>query len=154
MISIAMILVIAIIGGIFAWLATENAPIRNLSSIPQSIYLTSNLGPGSYCSGPEGYAPCFGWNQSGAYVFTCRFEAMFPSGCKRDIASNLNPQYKYEITVWFPIRTLPGQSFPNCSYLSNGDPTNTYHANCISINWTSFIVTEPAPPIPVGTALL
>jgi len=110
---------------------------------PGTTYLESYPG----CSGPTGYVPCFGGNsQTEAVVFTCTNEAASLSGCTREVISPSNPQYHYNMTIWYPIvGQLNETSNSNCKYVDSGYLGQTWYATCLSINATSFIVTSPPP---------
>jgi hypothetical protein len=117
-----------------------------LSGVPfnSSVYLSTDVGS---CRGPVGYAPCFGGDFSQAELFNCAGAAALPSGCARRVVSSSNPQNSYQITIWYPyVGHSNESSWANCLYTDSGDPGQYYGAYCVSINSTSFIVTEPAPP--------
>lgn len=112
-----------------------------------TTYLESDLGAYGSCSGPTGYVPCFGGSsQSQAEAFACTDEAASLSGCTQEVFSRENPQYHYDITIWYPIvGQLNETSNQNCKYVDSGEIGQTWYATCLSINATSFIVIVPPP---------
>ncbi len=96
------------------------------------------------CSGPTGYVPCFVYTKNLAVVFNCASEAASPSGCTTKVVSPLKPEAAYQITIWYPIVGQPGEtSSETCKWTTSGNSGQySFYSTCISINSTSFIVTE------------
>jgi len=74
MIIVAVAVIIIGIATASIVMATSISSGRNNSLSEESsdiTYLTADIGATAACTGPYGYAPCFGWQRNQAVVFNC-----------------------------------------------------------------------------------
>lgn len=115
------------------------------------MYLSSSGASSTWFFNGTTYSlPGFYSDINEAYVFNinnCASPASSSSGCIEQIVSTLNPQNRYNMTVWYPYvnQNSSEPSWANCMYYVKGT-SGTSYAYCISLNSTAFIVSEPGPP--------
>ena len=93
--------------------------------------------------------PCFGY--SGPHLFNCAAAANTSQGCTQRINITGTSNQSFAVTVWYPYVNYTGPAWQNCKYTvpsvpNPPGPQGPYYAYCISVNSTSFLITEPAPP--------
>lgn len=108
------------------------------------IYLTAS----AICTGPGGYAPCWGGD---AYVFQCAPNLLSgpstPEQCTQRVTSTLAPYPSYIISVTLPeVNQTDEPSWANCMWTVQGITPGQGYAQCTAINSTSFIMGVQAPP--------
>ncbi len=151
MIIVAVAVIIIGIATASIVMATSISSGRNNSLSEESsdiTYLTADIGATAACTGPYGYAPCFGWQRNQAVVFNCVQQAESSSGCTQQVVSKTNPTYRFQITIWFDQWPNHSTASPNCYWQSSGDVGQYYNSYCVQIGATSFIVTQPQPVVP------
>ena len=92
---------------------------------------------------------CWGYNIDQAVIFQCLAAAATSSGCATTVVSPGYPQYNYELTIWYPARANSSLPETNCQLLDTFSSSSPMSAWCITVGPNSFIVSTPAPPIPI-----
>ena len=105
------------------------------------------LSASSICTGPGGYAPCWGGD---AYVFNCASAAATQKGCIQQVVTTIltevSPPPSYVINIRYPFANQTEPSWANCLWTEQGITPGQGYANCMLVNSTSFIMGIQAPP--------
>lgn len=116
------------------------------------MYLSSSGASSTWFFNGTTYSlPGFSSDINEAYVFNinnCAIPASSSSGCTEQIVSTVNPQNRYNMTVWYPYvnQNSSEPSWTNCMYYVKG-AAGTPYAYCISLNSTAFLMSEPGAPL-------
>jgi hypothetical protein len=122
---------------------TTTTTIQTDTTTTTRTIIQSNVSTGSWmflsvsgnCTGP-----CFGGD---AYVFNCASAAATSQGCT---TSTTGPYPSYVMNIKYPFANQTEPSWANCLWTVQGITQGQGYAYCISINSTSFIMGEQAPP--------
>jgi hypothetical protein len=115
---------------------------------PNADYLTA----GTICTGPGGYAPCFGGSMPNntPYFFNCAAAAATPQGCTERVtyagAPLISPAPSYVINIRYPFTNQTAPWWANCVWTVQGITPGQEYGYCMSVNSTSFALGEPTPP--------
>lgn len=89
-------------------------------------------------------APCFAY--SGGVLFDCAAAAATPQGCTEKVNITGTSNQNFIITIWYPYNTgVPSQNCKWTESLPTPPGPDSAFAYCISVNSTSFLISEPAP---------
>jgi hypothetical protein len=115
---------------------------------PNADYLTA----WTICTGPGGYAPCFGGSMPNntPYFFNCAAAASTLQGCTQKVTYAgvplVSPAPSYVINIRYPFTNQTAPWWANCVWTVQGITPGQEYGYCMSVNSTSFALGEPTPP--------
>ena len=108
------------------------------------VYLSADPGCSTSYGETSYPVPCFG---SSGYLFNCAAAATNSEGCTQQV-NITGTNESFTVTIWYPYTNSIGeQPVQNCKWtvqLPSPPGPETGYAYCISVNSTSFLVSEPA----------
>lgn len=108
------------------------------------------LGNESGCTMDAYPVPCEGSN-SDVVVFNCAAAAASPEGCIQRVNLSTSPGQYFVLKIWYPYINYTLLPDFNCRWTvisvpSPPGPDGPYNSYCISVNSTSFMIADQAPP--------